>query len=58
MILHVSKTSDSVKKAAETKIKNAFKKVIPQLYEDDEVLFLITKQANSIDNLELNLFFL
>jgi hypothetical protein len=40
---------------ADSKIKTALNKLLAQVYEDDQTFFVITKNANTIDNAEINL---
>lgn len=43
---------------AEAQVKTAMGKLIAQAFEDDKTFFIITKNANSIDNSEINLYIL
>lgn len=38
-----------------TKAKTAMSKLLTQVYEDDQTFFVITKNANTLDNAEINL---
>lgn len=44
-----------MKEKVEPKLRSAIEKLLKQAYEDESIWFIVTKNANEVDNTELNL---